>query len=55
MLEIVKSITVYGLLVSHTDLSCVPMKYYSNFRDAPSILHGAEGSFAELIHCILQS
>lgn len=52
---VVKSVTVYGLLVSHSDLLCVPMKYYSNFNDAPIILHGLPAPFTELIYCVLQS
>ena len=51
---VVKSVTVYGLLVSHGDHLCVPMKYYSNFKDAPIILHGLPQPFTELIFCVLQ-
>ena len=51
---VVKSVTVYSLLVSHGDHLCVPMKYYSNFKDAPIILHGLPQPFTELIFCVLQ-
>ena len=51
---LVNSITVFALLVSHTNLSCVPMKYYSDFKAHPSILVGSEGNFAEFLYCILK-
>jgi len=52
---LVDSVTVYGLLVSHSDYNnCVPMKYYSNFRDLPTITLGPSQHFAELIYCILE-
>jgi len=50
--RLVKSITVYALLVLQTDLSCVPMKYYSDFKEPPIISFILEGNFAEFIYCI---
>jgi len=53
---LVRSVTVYGLLVAHTDYDCcLPMKYFSNFKDPPTIQLGPTRHFAELIYCILQS
>jgi len=51
---LVSSVTVYALLVSYADHSCVPMKYSCNFQHPPTIEVGVPGNFAELFYCILQ-
>jgi len=61
--RVVESVTVYGMLVSHDDLSCIPMRYSSDFKSDPIIERGLKVWFtdfyivfwiAEFIHCILQ-
>ena len=53
--KLVCSVTVYGLLIAHSQYDlCLPMKYFSNFRDPPTIQVGPAHPFAELIYCILQ-
>ena len=53
--KLVYSVTVYGLLIAHSQFDlCLPMKYFSNFRDLPTIQVGPTHPFAELIYCILQ-
>jgi len=52
---LVDSITVYGLILVHSDYEkSVPMKYYSNFDSYPVIQVGFPANFAELLFCILQ-
>ena len=50
---LVDSVTVYALLVSHADLTCVPMKYYCDFKRPPIIQVGLSGDFTKLFYCTL--
>jgi len=53
--KLVDSITVYGLILVHSDYdNSLPMKYYSNFDSYPVIQVGVPANFAELLYCILQ-
>jgi len=53
--RVVESVTVYGMLVSHDDLRCIPMRYSSDFKSDPIIEHGLKVWFTEFLYCILDS
>jgi len=51
---LVETVTVYGLLASHADRDCLPMKYFCDYMNISQIEVGITGDFAEHFYCAMQ-